>query len=141
MLLYGIIYNINLLTGTKMNKFMNEKKTVLIIDTDHTIRNIIRDYLLELGYAVILSADGLEGMHILEQKNIDLLIVDLDLPYVSGLGLVKIAKEIRTDFPIICMSKLSNITEKIPQQKSNDIILTKPFDLNMLSKSIGKLIK
>ena len=119
---------------------MEEMKRIIVIDDDQTIRDVLRDYLQELGYRVILAADGLEGMVKIKQERYDLIILDIRMPYVSGIGLIKIAREIKPDIPVICMTGYGISPEKIAAEEQVDLILSKPFELKTLSQAINKLL-
>lgn len=119
---------------------MDVKTRIMVIDDDQTIRDVLRDYLQELGYFVILAADGLEGMDRIKQEQYDLIILDIRMPYVSGIGLVKIAREINPDIPVICMTGYGISPEKIAAEEQVDLILSKPFELKTLSQAISKLL-
>jgi CheY-like chemotaxis protein len=119
---------------------MNEKTRIMVIDDDQTIREVLRDYLQELGYQVLLASDGLEGMDKIKQERYDLIVLDIRMPYVSGIGLVKIAREINPDIPVICMTGYGISPEKIAAEEDVNLILSKPFELKTLSQAISKLL-
>jgi len=117
---------------------MDSKKTVLVIDDDASIRDVLKDYLEEHGYEVRLAADGLEGLDMIKQGGQDIAVLDIRMPYVSGIGLLKIIKEHSPDMPVICMTGYGDSPEKIAEQERVDVILSKPFDLKDLLNEIEK---
>jgi DNA-binding NtrC family response regulator len=119
---------------------MDKKIRIIVIDDDQTIREVLRDFLQELGYQVILASDGLEGMEKIKQERYDLIVLDIRMPYVSGIGLIKIAREINPHIPVICMTGYGVSPEKIAAEEEVNLILSKPFELKTLSQAISKLL-
>ncbi|MBN2508630.1 MAG: sigma-54-dependent Fis family transcriptional regulator [Spirochaetales bacterium] len=72
--------------------------TILIIDDEPGIRSVLTDILEDENYDVISAADGLEGLSILKKQAVDLVILDIWLPNMGG---IDVLKEIRTEFPEI----------------------------------------
>jgi CheY-like chemotaxis protein len=118
---------------------MSEKKTILIIDDDQGIREVLSEYLHELGYDILTAADGLEGMDKIRLQNFDLLLLDIRIPYVSGLGLLQIAREANPAIPVVCMTGYGSSPEKIAAEEVRHI-LSKPFELQELAKAVASLI-
>jgi CheY-like chemotaxis protein len=118
---------------------MNES-TILIVEDDQTVREVLTDYLSELGYQVLTAVDGLEGMEKIRSQHYDILLLDIRIPYVSGLGLLKIARELYPDIPVICMTGYGASPERIAAEEQVEYILSKPFDLKELAQAIMKLV-
>lgn len=115
---------------------MTKVYTILVVDDDEIIRQSLQDYLQQIGYQVITAVDGLDGMEKIKNKRYDLIILDIRMPYVSGIGLVKIAKEINPDIPVICMTGYGISPEKIAREENVNEVFSKPFELKELAKSI-----
>ncbi|MEJ5364703.1 MAG: response regulator [Desulfosoma sp.] len=113
---------------------------ILVIEDDDGLRELLGTFLREVGYAVVQASDGLEGMECMEREPFDLIIVDVMLPYVSGIGLVKLSKERSPDIPIICITGYGNSPEKLAQQEHADQVLSKPFDLKDLAGAVEALL-
>lgn len=104
-------------------------KKILIIEDDINIHNLIKEMLVENNYDVIDAYSGTEAILILEQKSVDLILLDLMLPGLNGEEIIKKIK----DIPIIVLSaKISN-EDKINclLNGANDYI-TKPFNTDEL---------
>lgn len=84
---------------------MSNKK-LLIVEDNAYIRKVLHTFLTENlpDITVSASADGKEAMHEIEQDQADLIIMDLELPHISGLELTEKAKAIRPDTRIIIHS-------------------------------------
>lgn len=113
---------------------------ILVIEDDNGVRELLQSFLEESGFEVLLAADGLQGMELIEQGDFDLIIADVMLPYVSGIGLTKIAKSRSPEKPIICVTGYGHFPERIAEQEHADYVLGKPFDLNELSEIIRSLL-
>ena len=59
--------------------------TVLVVDDDPSIRDLLRIHLANAGYRVLLAEDAIVGGHMLVREPPDLLLLDLDMPYMTGL--------------------------------------------------------
>lgn len=100
-------------------------KNILIVEDDESINNLIQELLTKENFNVFSAYSGSEALMLLENKNIDLIILDLMLPGVSGEKIIKTIKNI----PIIVLSAKASIEDKINCLNSgaNDY-MTKPFD-------------
>ncbi|MCF8039911.1 MAG: response regulator [Desulfohalobiaceae bacterium] len=112
---------------------------ILIIDDDASIREILKEYLEQLGFQVKTAADGLEGLDFIQQQNYDLIVLDIRLPYVSGIGLIKVARKINPEVPIISITAYGKHPEKTAQHEAT-LVVPKPFQLDGLSRKINNLL-
>lgn len=104
------------------------KETILIVDDEKEIRDLIGIYLENEGFKVIKAYNGLEALEILETEEVDLIILDIMMPKMDG---IKACLKIREDknMPIIMLSAKSEDMDKILGLTSGaDDYLTKPFN-------------
>ncbi len=104
-------------------------KTILIIEDDVDIHNMIKEILKKEEYKILDSYSGTEGLMILEKENVDLILLDLMLPGVNGEEIIKKVKNI----PIIVISAKVSNEDKVSNLLlgANDYI-TKPFEKDEL---------
>ncbi|MBM7583864.1 DNA-binding response OmpR family regulator [Bacillus pakistanensis] len=101
--------------------------SVLIIDDDINIREIMKVYLIKEGYDVIEAGDGIEALSLLDKQKPDLLIIDIMMPYLDGFSFIKEAKKM-SDIPSIFVSAKGDDEDKIRGLKlGSDDYLVKPF--------------
>lgn len=112
---------------------------ILLIENDARTRELLRDFLTEHGFAVLQAEDGLQGVDVLQQKAVDLLIVHTDLPYVSGIGLVQLVRERYAGLPVICMTG-GGAAEEVTQQENPDAMLPQPFTPDELLQAVQRLL-
>ena len=102
-------------------------KTILIIEDDKNINELLQEILKTNGYQVISAYSGTEAL-LVHNQNIDLILLDLMLPGKSGEEIITKLKEIK-NVPILVTSALSDIQKKLTLfSLGADDYLTKPFN-------------
>ena len=101
---------------------------ILLVEDDKEIREGVEIFLKSQGYAVFQAADGVEGLKVLEEREIDLAIVDVMMPRMDGIrATLKIREE--SNIPIIILSAKTEDTDKIfGLNVGADDYVTKPFN-------------
>ena len=117
------------------------KKTILLIEDDDILRKTIEEFLEESEYVVLEAKDGLEGIEIINKEAFDLIIVDVVLPHVSGIGVIKIAKTRCPEIPIICITGYGYFPEKLAEEEHADKVFHKPFEFKKLAEAIKTLLE
>ncbi|MBM7653419.1 response regulator transcription factor [Neobacillus cucumis] len=103
------------------------QETILIIDDEKEIRDLIGIYLNNEGYNVLKAADGLEGLQFLEENNVHLVVLDIMMPRLDGIQACLKIRESR-NVPIIMLSAKSQDMDKIMGLTTGaDDYVTKPF--------------
>ena len=104
-------------------------KKILIVEDDTDIHNLIKDILVKEKYEVVSAYSGTEAISLIEKNDIDLILLDLMLPGITGEEIIKKV----TDIPIIVISAKISTEDKVNSLTigANDYI-TKPFDTNEL---------
>lgn len=103
------------------------QETILIIDDEKEIRDLIGIYLNNEGYNVLKAADGLEGLKFLEENNVHLVVLDIMMPRLDGIQACLKIRESR-NVPIIMLSAKSQDMDKIMGLTTGaDDYVTKPF--------------
>ena len=128
----------------KKVKSKQEPSTLLVIEDDETIRRAIKKIFEDEGHRVITAADGTQLSGVLDDSPIDLIILDVGLPWVNGFELAKLMKENSDlkDIPLIFVSaRTSELDIKRGFDVGADDYIKKPFDIDKLKKSVGTLLK
>ncbi|GCA66844.1 DNA-binding response regulator [Mediterraneibacter butyricigenes] len=101
---------------------------ILVCDDDKEIVEAIEIYLSQEGYDVLKAYDGIEAMEILEEKEVNLLIIDVMMPRLDGIRATLKIRE-KNSLPIIILSAKSEDSDKILGLNIGaDDYLTKPFN-------------
>ena len=119
-------------------------KKILLVDDDPSIVMLLRENLEGIGYSVVEGYDGLSAVELAKSELPDLMIMDVNLPGLTGpLALESIRKEPSTaKIPVIFLTG-DDSKESIPLQSEKSLFarLKKPFDLDGLNKVVGQFLK
>ena len=115
---------------------------ILLVEDDTALQTSLSGILRDAGYAVDVSGDGIEGLFFGEEYPIDLAIIDLGLPGMSGLELIRSLRKQERDFPILILTARSEWQDKVEGLESGaDDYLTKPFHSEELKARVGALLR
>ena len=121
------------------------KTKILVVDDDPDIVITLRDRLESLGYDTITARDGLRALELIEQDTPHLVLLDLEMPKLSGLGVLKQLSRHRQngqDLPVIVMTAHGSIAAAVEAMKEGAYdFLTKPFEVDHLSIVIRKAVE
>lgn len=105
-----------------------DRATILVVDDEKEIRELIEIYLKNEGYNVITVEDGLQALEVLKKNKIHLIILDIMLPNIDGIQICKRVRE-DLDVPIIMLSAKREDNDKILGIITGaDDYVTKPFN-------------
>jgi two-component system response regulator PhoP len=115
---------------------------VLIVEDDADLRQALSTQLRRAGFVVDLSADGREGLYFGEEFPLDLAIIDLGLPEIPGLELIRRLRASGRDFPILVLTARADWQDKVEGLEAGaDDYLTKPFHSAELLARVNALIR
>ena len=106
----------------------NTESKILIVDDDHSIRDILGKHLIVRGYKVFEAEDGIQAIKILQTEAFDVVITDIKMPRVNGIEVLKYTKENYPDTEVIMMTAYGEMQVAIEamKMKAYDFLL-KPF--------------
>lgn len=114
---------------------------ILLVEDDKEIREGVEIFLKSQGYAVFQAADGVEGLKVLEEREIDLAIVDVMMPRMDGITMTAKLRE-KYDFPVIFLSAKSEEVDKIlGLNMGADDYITKPFEMKEVLARIEAVLR
>jgi DNA-binding NtrC family response regulator len=117
----------------------NMKPIVLVADDDPSILNILKLGLQVKGYEVLTAADGNAALQLVERSHPDLIILDIEMPQLTG---IDVLKQIRADWPalpVVIMTAHGTIRLAVEAMKEGATdFITKPFEIEQLLLVIQK---
>lgn len=122
---------------------MVDTRSILVVDDDEIMRSALKRILENEGYKVILAVDGLELSKILETTRFDMILLDVNLPWVDGYELCRLIKDHHAlkDVPLVLVSarKSKQDIQAGFDAGCNDYV-TKPFDIDYMTGVINKIL-
>jgi DNA-binding response OmpR family regulator len=115
--------------------------TVLVVDDEPIVRDVVTRYLEREGYRTLEAANGGEAQRLLEREPPSLVVLDVMLPGLSGLELCRWIR-LRSEMPIVMLTALGEETDRIVGlELGADDYLTKPFSPRELAVRVRNLVR
>lgn len=124
-----------------------ENSSIVIVEDEHEIIELIQNYLSTFKYNIISFSDGKKAMEFIqseEAKNVDLYILDRMLPSISGTEILKFMRQFNQtkSTPVLMLTALSTPEQIVEGLDSGaDDYMTKPFDLTVLNARVRTLLR
>jgi len=115
---------------------------ILLIEDEKNLANIIKKGLQEEGYSVDVAYDGEEGLYMAENLPADVIVLDIMLPKLDGLAILKTIRKKGIKTPVILLTAKDAVLDKIKGLDTGaDDYLTKPFEFGELLARIRALFR
>ena len=120
----------------------HKKITIMVVDDELSIREAFSDWLKQDGFEVESAGDGSVALAKIKERHYDIMLVDVKMPQMDGITLLKHLKEDDPDTAVVMMTAHGAIQDAVEAMKlgANDYLL-KPFELEELSLTIEKLVQ
>jgi two-component system, OmpR family, alkaline phosphatase synthesis response regulator PhoP len=116
--------------------------TLLVVEDDAAIRRGLSDALRYAGYAIREAADGLEGLEAATADGIDLVLLDILMPRLDGVGMLKELRRIRPSLPVIMLTARGQEQDRITGLKAGaDDYVVKPFSIAELLARVEAVLR
>lgn len=114
---------------------------ILAVEDDEDIRQILKNYLIEEGYEVVLADDGVDGIAKFHSGDFDLILLDVMMPKIDGFGVCELIRR-ESDVPIIMLTALDEEEYQIRgfDLRADDYV-TKPFSVPVLLRKIAAVLR
>lgn len=118
------------------------KQTILVVDDEPKMRRLLEIMLTQMGYGVVQAADGQEALALLAEQAIDLVITDLRMPLLDGIGLLRQLREHGNEVPVIVVTAYGTVESAVDAMKygASDYIV-RPFELDAVTASVQRALR
>ncbi|MFB3885230.1 MAG: response regulator [Thermodesulfobacteriota bacterium] len=117
--------------------FAKNRKNILIVDDDETLLHLLKRSFLREGFEVFVARDGIEAMERLRAETPSIVLTDLNMPSLSGLGLIQFIRKNLKDAAIIVMTAY-------PEEWNGSAVeafFLKPFDIEEMFSAIQRIVE
>jgi two-component system response regulator PhoP len=115
---------------------------ILLVEDEAPLRETLAARLKRDGYAVDVAGDGEEGLYLGREMPVDIAVIDLGLPKMSGMELVTALRQAGKKFPILILTARASWQDKVEGLKTGaDDYLVKPFHVEELLARINALVR
>ena len=114
---------------------------ILVVEDDLDIQELLKNFLQEVGYEIILASDGVEALSVFSTAQFDLVLLDVMLPKIDGFAVCEFIRK-QSQVPIIMLTALSGEEEQIRGLDLQvDDYITKPFSMPLLLRRIEAVLR
>ncbi|MFJ2769243.1 response regulator transcription factor [Streptomyces sp. NPDC087300] len=125
-----------------MTEETGHRRTVLVVEDDPGVRSTLDQLLRFEGYRVLVAADGLAALGLLEQERPDLAVVDVVMPGLDGLGLCRMLRRRGDRMPLLVLTARHEVGDRVAGLDAGaDDYLAKPFATEELFARIRALLR
>lgn len=115
-----------------------QSKRVLVVDDANFMRHMLEDILTKHGHTVLQARDGQEGLNVLLEEAVDVCVLDINMPGMDGLEVLKRIKEGQPGLRVVMLSALSQESNvRTALELGADAFVVKPFGVECLVERIG----
>lgn len=115
---------------------------ILIVEDDPAAARLLQQGLTNLGYTSDIARDGIEGLEKVRASGFDLWLVDIMLPRLDGLSMLRTLREEGFHTPVLILSALGEVDERVEGLRAGgDDYLVKPYDFSELQARIEALLR
>ena len=117
------------------------KQTILVVDDHLNVRTLVADYLTEQGYRVLAASDGHEGLAIARRLHPDLVLLDIMMPGLDGLGFLQAYRRDQNGPVILLTARVEETDKVVGLELGADDYITKPFGMKELVARIRAVLR
>ncbi len=118
------------------------KQRVLVVDDEAKMRRVLELMLRQMGCRVDTAANGREALNFLDRQSVDLVITDLKMPQLDGMGLLRHLREQDNEIPVIVITAYGTVENAVEAMKQGAFdYLLRPFELDTLEAVVQRALK
>ncbi len=117
-------------------------ETILVVDDDPDIQEVLKDRLESLGYRVLVASNGKEGLDLLEKQSPQIVLLDIEMPGMSGLDVLKEIRLREIDVTVVMITAYGTIERAVQAMKEGAYdFIPKPFEPEHIALTVRKALE
>jgi two-component system phosphate regulon response regulator OmpR len=121
---------------------MDPKATILIVDDEPDVRDVLQEYLVAHGYAAVAAENAGVARTLVEKHAVDLALVDVNMPGEDGLSLARYLRERHATIAVVMLTSASTVVDRIVGlEMGADDYIPKPFDPRELVARVKSVLR
>lgn len=130
------------MSGHKGDESPEASRTVLVVDDDTHILEVMEARLESARFHVVTATSGKQALEIMQSQPVDLMISDVRMPGIGGIELLKEALAVQPELPVILLTAYGTIPDAVHSVKSGALdYITKPFDGRALIHKVSEILQ
>ncbi|MEW6049883.1 MAG: response regulator [Candidatus Zixiibacteriota bacterium] len=118
------------------------KPSILVVDDELLIRDLLYDFFSGQGWQIAVAENGEKALEILHDRSVDLVLSDIKMPQMDGLALTAELKQEYPSIPVILMTGFPSVDSAVSALRSRVVdYIIKPFNINQLYKLAEATVK
>lgn len=119
---------------------MEDRRRILVVDDQDSMRTLLKDMLEVIGYDVTLAGGGEQALAILQGSGFDLVLSDLNMPGMDGTALLRAVKSTHSEMPVVIITGYGTFhTEKRVMKEGADGYISKPCTLSKIENTLSSI--
>ncbi|HEY2991032.1 MAG TPA: sigma-54 dependent transcriptional regulator [Candidatus Binatia bacterium] len=117
-------------------------ETILVVDDDPDIREVVKDRLESLDYRVLVAADGVEALDVIEKQTPQLVLLDIEMPGMSGLEVLKEIRRRAIDVTVVMITAYGTVERAVQAMREGAYdFIPKPFEPEHIALTVKKALE
>ncbi len=125
-----------------MNRENRARQSVLSVDDDRDLRDLLHELIIDMGLLSVTAVDGMDALEKMEEEQFDIVITDINMPRLNGIGLIKRVAAEYIDTDVIAITGFQteyNYTDIIALGASD--FISKPININEFEAKIRRIVR
>ncbi|MFH1220648.1 MAG: response regulator [Candidatus Eisenbacteria bacterium] len=119
---------------------MDDRRRILVVDDQESMRSLLKDMLEVIGYEVALAEGGEEALRLMQASQFDLVLTDLNMPGMDGTALLRAIKANKAELPVVIITGYGTFhTEKRVMREGANGYISKPCTLTKIESTLSSV--